>query len=109
MPNNAISVSSRDRSEDDFLGSFVGLDNLPYQSTPFEINSETIMKEGYVLYVDHAKHPAPLSMCYHATGARRLSSAADRYPPATLTEVDSAYCPQCLSYHDAASAARMGK
>ena len=67
------------------------------------------MKEGYVLYVDHEKHPAPLSMCYHATGARRLSSTVDRYPPATLTEVDSAYCPQCLSYHDAASAARMGK
>ena len=66
------------------------------------------MKEGYVLYVDHALHPAPLSMCYHATGARRLSSAVDRFPPATLTEVDSAYCPQCLSYHDASSAARLG-
>lgn len=66
------------------------------------------MKEGYVLYVDHAGHPAPLSLTFHATGARRLSSPVSRYPPATLTEVDAAYCPQCLSYHDAASAARLG-
>lgn len=76
--------------------------------SPANTNFNTIMKEGFVLYVDHARHPAPLSLCYHATGARRLSSAVDRYPPATLTEVDSAYCPQCLSYHDASSAARLG-
>ncbi|KAL7567639.1 hypothetical protein ACA910_000232 [Epithemia clementina (nom. ined.)] len=62
----------------------------------------------YVLYVDHKGHPAPLSSCYHATGARRLSSSAERYPPSTLTEVDSAYCPQCLTAHDADSAARLG-
>ena len=67
------------------------------------------MKEGYVLYVDHTLHPAPLSLCYHATGARHLSSFVERYPPATQTEVDSAYCPQCLSYHDSSSAARMGE
>eukprot|EP00522_Entomoneis_paludosa_P006590 CAMPEP_0172454702 /NCGR_PEP_ID=MMETSP1065-20121228/11615_1 /TAXON_ID=265537 /ORGANISM="Amphiprora paludosa, Strain CCMP125" /LENGTH=533 /DNA_ID=CAMNT_0013207081 /DNA_START=31 /DNA_END=1632 /DNA_ORIENTATION=- len=61
-----------------------------------------------VLYVDHQGHPAPLSSCYHATGTRRLSSSVERFPPSTLTEIDSAYCPQCLSFHDVASAAREG-
>jgi len=60
------------------------------------------------LYVDHQGHPAPLSECYHAIASRRLSSAVHRYPPATVAEVDSAYCPQCLTFHDAASAARLG-
>lgn len=60
---------------------------------------------AYVLYVDHQGHPAPLSCSYHATASRRLSSSVDRYPPSTLTEIDSAYCPQCLSFHDVASAA----
>lgn len=63
---------------------------------------------AYVLYVDHQGHPAPLSECYHATASRRLSSAVDRYPSSTITEVDSAYCPQCLSFHDAATAATLG-
>jgi hypothetical protein len=63
----------------------------------------------FVLYVDHQDHPAPLSLCYHATGARRLSSSVNRYPPSTVTEVDNAYCPQCLNYHDAVTAcSRMG-
>ena len=61
-----------------------------------------------VLYVDHQGHPAPLSRCYHATASRRLSSSVDRHPPSTKTEVDSAYCPQCLSFHDAATAASLG-
>jgi len=58
--------------------------------------------------VDHQAHPAPLSWCYHATASRRLSSSVDRHPPSTKTEVDSAYCPQCLSFHDAATAASLG-
>eukprot|EP00934_Nitzschia_sp_Nitz4_P006064 Nitzschia sp. Nitz4//scaffold3_size479765//365768//367408//NITZ4_000152-RA/size479765-processed-gene-1.255-mRNA-1//1//CDS//3329550914//6054//frame0 len=63
---------------------------------------------AFVLYVDHEGHPAPLSLCYHATASRRLASAVDRHPPSTVTEVDSAFCPQCLSFHDATSAASLG-
>ena len=59
-----------------------------------------------VLYVDHAGHLAPLSRCFYATASRRLSSLSDRqYPSTTTTEVDSAFCPQCLAFQDAASAA----
>ena len=61
---------------------------------------------AYVLYVDHQGHPSPLSLCYHATASRRLSSSVDRPPlPSSITEVDSAYCPQCLSFQDANTAA----
>lgn len=66
------------------------------------------MKAAHVLYVDHQGHPAPLSMCYHATASRRLASAIDRQPPSTVTEIDSAFCPQCLAFHDATSAAALG-
>lgn len=66
------------------------------------------MHTAHVLYVDHQGHPAPLSMCYHATASRRLASAVERQPPSTLTEVDSAFCPQCLAFHDATSAATLG-
>lgn len=65
------------------------------------------MTDTYVLYVDHQGHPAPLTECFHATASRRLSSSVDRSPPSTITEVDSAYCPQCLSAHDAPSATRL--
>jgi dynactin 4 len=79
------------------------------------------MSEAYVLYVDYQGHPAPLSVCYAtavtrrdessgqlaSTLAQRLSSSVDRFPPCTTTEVDSAYCPQCLSFHDASSAATL--
>ena len=64
---------------------------------------------SYVLYVDHQGHPAPLSECFYATSARRLSSTVDRqHRPSTVTQVDSAYCPQCLSFHDASSASQLG-
>mmetsp|Transcript_110 Transcript_110/g.171 ORF Transcript_110/g.171 Transcript_110/m.171 type:complete len:557 (-) Transcript_110:56-1726(-) len=62
----------------------------------------------HVLYIDHEKHPAPLSICFHATASRRLASLADRHPPTMTAEVDSAYCPQCLSFYDVAAAATMG-
>ena len=62
----------------------------------------------YVLYVDHQGHPAPLSSCYHATGTRRISSSLERWPASTLTEIDSAFCPQCLTPYDADTAARLG-
>ena len=62
----------------------------------------------YVLYVDHQGHPAPLSLSYHATASRRLTSSVDRHPPSSVTEVDSAYCPQCLSFHDANTAGNLG-
>jgi dynactin 4 len=61
-----------------------------------------------VLYVDHRGHPAPLMECFHATASRRLSSTVYRYPVATSQEVDSAYCPQCLTFHDASTAAELG-
>ena len=63
---------------------------------------------AYVLYVDHQGHPAPLSLTYHATASRRLASGVDRHPPSTVTEVDSAYCPQCLGFHDANTASTIG-
>lgn len=63
---------------------------------------------AYVLYVDHQGHPAPLSLSYHATASRRLTSSVDRHPPSSVTEVDSAYCPQCLSFHDANTAGILG-
>ena len=62
-----------------------------------------------ILYVDHQGHPAPLSECFHATASRRLSSTVDRQGrPSTITQVDSAYCPQCLSFHDATSGSQLG-
>lgn len=58
-----------------------------------------------VLYIDHSGHPAPLTLCYHATSSRVLSSSIDdRGNPSTVTEVDSAYCPSCLSFYDATTA-----
>ena len=63
---------------------------------------------AFVLYVDHQGHPAPLSLSYHATASRRLTSSVDRHPPSSVTEVDSAYCPQCLSFHDANTAGNLG-
>lgn len=64
------------------------------------------MGPAHVLYVDWAGHPAPLSECFHATASRRLSSAVDRFPPSTLTQVDSAYCPHCLAFQDAPAYSR---
>jgi len=65
-------------------------------------------QEAFVLYVDHQGHPAPLTEQFHATASRKLSSTVQRYPICTTTEVDSAYCPQCLSFHDAAKGAELG-
>ena len=61
--------------------------------------------DSFVLYVDYAGHLAPLSRCFHATASRRLSSLSEEHPPTTTTNIDSAFCPQCLSFQDAASAA----
>ena len=58
-----------------------------------------------VLYIDHANHLTPLSLAYHATASRHLTTArTDVIPPSTSVECDSAYCPRCLAYRDAASA-----
>ena len=60
---------------------------------------------GAVLYIDHAKHLTPLTLCYHATASRHLTSGrSDVIPPSTTAEIDSAYCPRCLTFCDAASA-----
>ncbi|KAL7432005.1 hypothetical protein ACHAXH_002128 [Discostella pseudostelligera] len=59
---------------------------------------------GHVLYIDHANHLTPLTLAYHATASRHLTSGrSDVIPPSTTVEVDSVYCPQCLAY-EAASA-----
>ena len=63
---------------------------------------------AFVLYVDHQGHPAPLSLSYHAMASRRLTSSVDRHPPSSITEIDSAYCPQCLSFYDANTAGNLG-
>lgn len=60
--------------------------------------------QGHILYVDHANHLTPLTLAYHATASRHLTSGRpDVIPPSTTAEVDSAYCPQCLAF-EAASA-----
>lgn len=64
---------------------------------------------GAILYVDHANHLTPLTLTYHATASRHLTSGrSDVIPPSTSVEVDSAYCPRCLTCCDAASAASLG-
>ncbi|GAX21244.1 hypothetical protein FisN_1Lh072 [Fistulifera solaris] len=60
----------------------------------------TSLKKAYVLYVDHQGHPAPLTECFHATASRRLSSTLQRFPPSSVTSIDSAYCPNCLTSQD---------
>ena len=86
---------------------------------------------GVTLYVDHYGHANPLSTTYLPTASRHLSSSSYRYsyglqtspPPhaavnvkadtttttevaacTSVTEVDAAYCPQCLAFHDPSSA-----
>mmetsp|Transcript_11658 Transcript_11658/g.18043 ORF Transcript_11658/g.18043 Transcript_11658/m.18043 type:complete len:238 (-) Transcript_11658:18-731(-) len=77
-------------------------------SSPSPSYSSHSKASSFVLYVDHQSHPVPLSVCFHATASRRLSSSVARYPPCSQTEIDSAFCPQCLSFHDASSAAALG-
>jgi hypothetical protein len=50
-----------------------------------------------VLYVDYQGNAAPLSNTYHATASRDLTS---HQALLEKTEIDSTYCPQCLSSHD---------
>ena len=60
---------------------------------------------GAVVYVDHANHLSPLTLTYHATAARHLTSGrSDVIPPSTTVEVDSAYCPRSLVFCDASLA-----
>lgn len=61
---------------------------------------EMMSKKAFILYVDHQGHPAPLTECFHATASRRLSSTLQRFPPSSVTSIDSAYCPNCLSSQD---------
>jgi dynactin-4 len=61
--------------------------------------------QGAVLYIDHARHLTPLTLTYHATASRHLTSGrSDIIPPSTSVEVETAYCPRCLTFCDAASA-----
>ena len=61
--------------------------------------------DDFVLYVDHAYHLTPLTLAYHATASRHLTSGrSDVIPPSTTVEIDSAYCPRSLTFCDAASA-----
>jgi hypothetical protein len=60
--------------------------------------------QGYVIYIDHASHLTPITLAYHATASRHLTSGrSDVIPPSTTVEVDSAYCPQCLAYEVASA------
>jgi len=77
--------------------------NLTSTTTTTTTNPSS--SDSFVLYYDHAGHLAPLSQCFHATASRCLSSLSGKHPPTTTTLVDSAYCPQCLLFHDAATAA----
>jgi len=64
---------------------------------------------GAVVYIDHAHHLTPLTLTYHATASRHLTSGrSDVIPPSTSVEIDSAYCPRCFTYCDAASASTGG-
>lgn len=61
--------------------------------------------DDYILYLDHANHLTPLTLTYHATASRHLTSGrSDIIPPSTVVEVDSAYCPRSLTFCDVASA-----
>ena len=61
--------------------------------------------KGAVLYIDHARHLTPLTLTYHATASRQLTSGrSDVIPPSTSVEVETAYCPRCLTFCDAGSA-----
>lgn len=54
---------------------------------------------GAVVYVDHAGHLTPLTLTYHATASRHLTTGrTDVVPPSTSVEVDAVYCPRCFSY-----------
>ncbi|KAL3777637.1 hypothetical protein ACHAWO_012526 [Cyclotella atomus] len=58
-----------------------------------------------ILYADHENHLTPLTLAYHATASRHVTSGrTDVIPPSMSTEVDSVYCPRCLTYCDVASA-----
>ena len=67
-----------------------------------QINNAQEVKYS-VLYVDHSGHAAPLSLSYHATASRELSSSLPLIPASTITEIDTAYCPQCYHYASYAS------
>lgn len=61
--------------------------------------------DDYILYIDHANHLTPLTLTYHATASRHLTSGrSDIIPPSTVIEVDSAFCPRSLTFCDVASA-----
>ncbi|KAL7443224.1 hypothetical protein ACHAXM_008853 [Skeletonema potamos] len=69
------------------------------------VAADTKAPQGAVLYIDHARHLTPLTLTYHATASRHLTSGrSDVIPPSTSVEVETAYCPRCLTFCDAASA-----
>lgn len=49
-------------------------------------------------------YPAPLTHLYHATASRNLSTSLPTTPASTTTDIDSAYCPQCLTSWDGSTA-----
>lgn len=61
-----------------------------------------------VLYVDYKGNANPLSTTYLPTAARHFSSSSYNFSTGkgttTVTEVDAAYCPQCLSFYDPTTA-----
>lgn len=67
------------------------------------VDAGMVSHKNEVLYFAN-NAPSPLMYCYHALSTKYLSTSLPTSPMSTTTEVDSAYCPQCLTSWDAASA-----
>jgi len=57
-----------------------------------------------VLYFTNTDDPVPLSHAFHATASRTLSTSLPTEIASQTTDVDSAYCPQCLTSWDVSTA-----
>jgi hypothetical protein len=62
------------------------------------------ISNNVLYYINPKSPPVPLNHVYHATASRSLSTSLPTTPSTTTTGVDSAYCPQCLTSWDGASA-----
>jgi len=71
-------------------------------SSPASRTSTTVL---YLTTPESNPVASPLSYTYHSPSTRHLSTLLPTTPiPSTITEVDTAYCPQCFTSWDANSA-----
>lgn len=63
-----------------------------------------ISTSSNVLYFTNTNDPVPLTHAFHATASRTLSTSLPTAFPSTSSDVDSAYCPQCLTSWDVSTA-----